>query len=300
MKYGLAACMALVLWAFPLQTSSAAEPVGKVSSAKTAVYGAGTAGRKSLERGDPIFFLDKLSTNGTGIGEFVFQDGTKVAIGPSASIVVDKFVLKNRSTFEKFGVNATKGTFRWISGRSPSSAYQIRTPTGTMAMRGTALDVSMRNGVLHAVLLNGNASVCRGGACQTLNRPGDYVTARGGSVSEKKNVKTAFRSRAEAARIFPFLANPNLLSRQFRVSGSNLLSNASFGRSGGNGAPAGSTGGTASGGTTGDGGTGDGGTGGGGAGGGGTGGGNPCGGNCGVGKGGGGGNGTGNEGKGKK
>jgi hypothetical protein len=169
-----------------------------------------------------------------------------------------------------------------------------------MAMRGTALDVSMRNGVLHAVLLNGNASVCRGGACQTLNRPGDYVTARGGSVSEKKNVKTAFRSRAEAARIFPFLANPNLLSRQFRVSGSNLLSNASFGRSGGNGAPAGSTGGTASGGTTGDGGTGDGGTGGGGAGGGGTGGGNPCGGNCGVGKGGGGGNGTGNEGKGKK
>jgi hypothetical protein len=284
MKYGLAACMALLLCAFPLQTASAAEPVGKVSSAKTAVYGAGTAGRKTLERGDPIFFLDKLSTNGTGIGEFVFQDGTKVAIGPSASIVVDKFVLKNRTTFEKFGVNATKGTFRWISGRSPSSAYQIRTPTGTMAMRGTALDVSMRNGVLHAVLLNGNASVCRGGACQTLNRPGDYVTARGGSVSEKKNVKTAFRSRAEAARIFPFLANPNLLSRQFRVSGSNLLSNASFGRSGGNGAPAGSTGGTASGGTTGDGGTVGGGTGGGGT----VGGGNPCGGNCGVGKGGGG------------
>jgi hypothetical protein len=218
-------------------------------------------GGSTVERGDPIFFLDKLSTNGTGIGEFVFQDGTKVAIGPSASIVVDKFVLKNRSTFEKFGMKATKGTFRWISGRSPSSAYQVSTPTGTMAMRGTAVDFAMRNGVLHAVLLNGRVSVCRGGACQSLDRPGDYVTARGGSISEKKNVKTAFKSRAEAARIFPFLANPNLLSRQFRVRGSNLLSNASFGRSGGNNsAPTGSSGGT----TGGVGGGGDGGGGGGG------------------------------------
>jgi hypothetical protein len=298
MKYALSACIAVLLCALPMQTSSAAEPVGKVSSAKTAVYSAGNGGRKTVERGDPIFFLDKLSTNGTGIGEFVCQDGTKVAIGPSASIVVDKFVLKNRSTFEKFGVKVTKGTFRWISGSSPSSAYQISTPTGTMAMRGTGVDFSMRNGVLHAVLLNGRASICRGGACRSLNRPGDYVTARGGSISEKKNVKTAFKSRAEAARIFPFLANPNLLSRQFRVPGSNLLSNASFGRSGSNNsAPSGSSVGASDGGGGDDGGGDDGGGGGGGSG---KGGGNPCGGNCGVGKGGGFGNGTSNEGKGKK
>jgi hypothetical protein len=152
----LAAVMLMIM----AQPSIAAEQVGKVASAKTAVYSAGDGGRKTLQTGDPVFFLDRLSTNATGIGEFVFQDGTKVALGPSANIVVDRFVLKNRSTFASFGVKATKGSFRWISGRSPSAAYRINSPVGTMGVRGTAFDVTTRNGVTHVVLLNGSGRFC--------------------------------------------------------------------------------------------------------------------------------------------
>jgi hypothetical protein len=244
MRHVVAPFIALLLCVFVATPSSAAEQVGKVASAKTAVYSSGTGGRKALDTGDPVFFLDKLSTNGTGIGEFVFQDGTKVAIGPSASIVVDRFVLKNRSTFQSFGVKATKGTFRWISGRSPSSAYRINTPTGTMAARGTAFDVTTRNGVTHVVLLNGAAKFCKGKECCELKRSGDYIAVKPGSLCNKMNVKKAFKNRAIAARTFPFLANPRLLSPSFRVAGSNLLANATFGGTGGRDAPAGSTGGT--------------------------------------------------------
>jgi hypothetical protein len=118
----------------------AAEPVGKVLSAKASVY----SGKRTLQAGDEVFLRDRLSTSATGAAEFVFRDGTKLAMGPSARLVVDQFVLKGRSTFSKFGITATKGTFRWISGRSPSSAYQIKTPTGTMGIRGTAFDFTVK------------------------------------------------------------------------------------------------------------------------------------------------------------
>jgi hypothetical protein len=252
MKYGLATCIAFLLGFVLVHPVSAAEPVGKVTSAKTAVFSSGSGGRKTLDEGDPVFFLDRLSTNGTGVGEFVFQDGTKLALGPSAGLVVDRFVLKNRTSFQKFGVKATKGTFRWISGRSPSSAYQISTPTGTMSSRGTAFDVTTRNGVTHIVLLNGAAKFCSGKECCTLKRSGDYIAAQKGKVCDKKDVRTAFKTRKQAAQVFPFLANPGMLSPSFRPAGSNLLRNASFGGGSGTG-PAGNTntGGTTTGGTTG-------------------------------------------------
>jgi hypothetical protein len=123
-----------------VQPLSAAEPVGKVLSAKKSVY----SGQRTLRAGDQVFFRDRLSTSATGAAEIMFRDGTKLAMGPSASLVVDQFVLKDPSTFRKFGITATKGTFRWISGSSPSSAYQIKTPTGTMGIRGTAFDFTVK------------------------------------------------------------------------------------------------------------------------------------------------------------
>lgn len=226
MKNGIGACLAFMMCLVLAGSAAAAEQVGKVANAKTAV----TSGGKPVDRGDPIFFMDRLATNSTGVGEFVFDDGTRLAIGPSASVVVDRFVVKNRSSFQKLGVKATKGAFRWVSGRSPSTAYSIKTPMGTMGVRGTAFDVRIVNGVTHVVLLNGKARFCAGSTCRSLNRSGDYIAATGGRISEPVKVKQAFKNKADAAKIFPFLANPNLLSSRFRVSGSNLLGGGGFGK----------------------------------------------------------------------
>ena len=191
-----------------VQPSSAADPLGKVLNAKTSVYSSGSNGKKTLRAKDPIYFMDKLSTNATGIGEFVFDDGTKVALGPSASLVVDRFVQKDRSTFSKFGVAATKGTFRWISGNSPSAAYRVKTPLGTMGFRGTGVEISMVNGVLHAVVLNGNAQFCAGGKCTSLTQSGDYIRSDGRTISPKTKVTSAFKTKKDAEKVFPLLANP--------------------------------------------------------------------------------------------
>ena len=102
----------------------AGAPVGKVRVATKVLRASGNSGARILSSNDDIFFQDRISTNATGAGEFQFTDGTKLAVGPSASLVVDAFVFKDSSSFQKLGLSAAKGTFRWISGHSPSSAYQ--------------------------------------------------------------------------------------------------------------------------------------------------------------------------------
>ena len=203
---------------------SASEPIGKVLSAVKTVQASGTAGTRVLAKSDDIFFLERISTNSTGVGEFEFSDGTKLAVGPSASLVVDKFIFRNKSTFQKLGLAATRGTFRWISGHSPSSAYQIRTPLGTMGIRGTAFDVTVRNGRVYVALITGSAKFCAGSTCQTLNRSCDFIVADGRKVSEPASVSSAFTKREAAAQIFPYLARPDRLSSRFRVGGGNCLS----------------------------------------------------------------------------
>ena len=199
-------------------------PVGKVVSAAATVRASGNAGTRVLDKNDGIFFLDRISTNGTGAGEFEFTDGTKLAVGPGASLVVDQFVFKNNSSFQKLGLSAAKGTFRWISGRSPSSAYKIRTPLGTMGIRGTAFDVTILNGRVYIALISGNAKFCSGRSCQTLKRSCDYIVADGRKISEPTRVSSGFAKREAAAKIFPYLANPRRLSSKFRVGGGNCLS----------------------------------------------------------------------------
>lgn len=202
---------------------AAGAPVGKVVSAAATVRASGNTGARVLTKNADIFFLDRISTNSTGIGEFVFSDGTKLAVGPSASLVVDQFVFKNQSSFQKLGLSATKGTFRWISGHSPSSAYKIRTPVGTMGIRGTAFDVTILNGRVYIALISGNAKFCAGSSCQTLKRSCDYIVADGRKISEPTRVSSGFAKHEAAAKIFPYLANPKRLSSKFRVGGGNCL-----------------------------------------------------------------------------
>jgi hypothetical protein len=167
--------------------------------------------------------LDRISTNATGTGEFQFNDGTKLAIGPGASLAVNQFVFRSKSRFQKLGLSAARGTFRWISGSSASSAYKISTPHGTIGIRGTAFDVTIRNGRVYVALITGNAKFCAGSSCRTLKRSCDYIEVKGRNISEPQAISKGFKKREAAGQIFPYLANPRRLSSRFRVGGGNCL-----------------------------------------------------------------------------
>ncbi|QFY61536.1 hypothetical protein FZ934_14675 [Rhizobium grahamii] len=204
----LAALFSLVL-SLPL-TSKAAEEVGQATLIRTEVTGdAGPIIVKS-----PVHRDEKIRTSPSGLGQFIFRDGTKLAVGAGSSVVIDKYVYDDASSVKKLTIRAAKGTFRWISGSSSSSAYSIVTPAGTIGVRGTAFDFYVGpNGQTAMVLLNGEAEFCGAGGCKKLEQPCDCVIAtRGGGVSDPRAVDQQTLQRLGNRRALPFLSRDQLLS----------------------------------------------------------------------------------------
>jgi hypothetical protein len=202
---------------------SAPTPIGKTVQASSTVRATGAAGARVLGAATPVYFKDALRSNATGTGQFEFVDGTKLAIGPNATIVIDKFVYKGGRTVQQLGIQAAKGAFRFISGQSPSGAYKIATPYGTMGIRGTAFDFTVRGGKTYLVLLRGNVRYCLGSSCQVLRRSCDFIVASNGRVSKPEHLGKRMDIR-EARTVFPHLANQSRLASSFRLPGQSCLS----------------------------------------------------------------------------
>jgi hypothetical protein len=188
-----------------------AETVGKAVAVRTIVTGA----NGELKRSDPVSRDERIGTNDTGLGQFQFVDGTKLAVGPNATIVIDDFVLSSRNRVKKLTLNITKGTLRWISGKSPSTAYTITTAAGTLGVRGTAVDIAVRGDTAMMVLLNGAARWCLAN-CVEVTRPCDFIIATNGNISQPERV-TGSAINQFGLDAFPFLVNNKRLLPSFRL-----------------------------------------------------------------------------------
>lgn len=197
---------------------AAGKKVGEAVQTNTRVAGQGG----ELLKGSPIHRDERIRTNASGSGSFRFDDGTKLAIGPNSSVVIDQYVYGGGNTAKTLAISAAKGTFRWISGKSSSSAYRIETPSGTLGVRGTAFDIYVgANGLTAVVLLSGQAEFCNAAGCQQLQRRCDYLIARpNGQVSKPRGVVRRLEDGRKGEETFPFLAGRTPLARGFKAMSS--------------------------------------------------------------------------------
>jgi hypothetical protein len=201
--------------AFPAYSQ---EQVGQATLIRTSVTGQGGP----LAVKSPVYRDERIRTSPSGLGEFRFADGTKFAIGGNSSVVIDRFVYDSSRTFDKLTLNAARGSFRWISGKSKSDAYEIVTPAGTIGIRGTQLEVFIgAAGQTAVVLLSGAARFCGANGCQDLRRRCDVVVATPGSgVSGASRVNQNIFQAVGTDAAFPFLTGRQRLSRGFQGFGS--------------------------------------------------------------------------------
>lgn len=93
--------------------------------------------------GSQLFEGQTIVTSAIGEVQIVFVDDTRMVIGPNSALVIERILMRDSTTFSSLVTNALGGTFRFITGSSPHSAYQMTTPAGTIAVRGTAYDVTI-------------------------------------------------------------------------------------------------------------------------------------------------------------
>lgn len=132
---------------------------------------------KRVRVGDQVFLNDLVRTAVDSMTKIVFRDTTNMSVGPDSSVKLDRFVYNGDGTAKEVVIHATKGAFRFFSGKSESKAYKVTTPQAVIGVRGTTYDVRITNGLTLVVLQEGEVNVCvtASSNCRTLNQPGQSV-----------------------------------------------------------------------------------------------------------------------------
>jgi hypothetical protein len=91
--------------------------------------------------GDKVFQNEVIRTGANSKSQLLFLDETSLSIGPESEVTLDKFVYNGQGG--TVSLNATKGVFRFISGSLPKQAYEIKTPSATVGVRGTIIYIGV-------------------------------------------------------------------------------------------------------------------------------------------------------------
>ena len=139
------ALLVTVLFAVPMTAN--AEPSAAIGVAASitpsAESGVGTV-FQTLAPGSELHASETVRTGDAGKADLVFVDRTNLTVGPTSEVVLDKFVYDPVGSSGKVVLQTTRGAFRFVTGTQDHSAYQIKTPYGSLGVRGTAFTCEVR------------------------------------------------------------------------------------------------------------------------------------------------------------
>jgi hypothetical protein len=213
--------------AFDVAAARAADmpEIGKTVAVKNKVTVEADAIPRSLVKGETVHQNEIVITEKAASAEIELKDSTKLAVGPSARIVLDKFVYDAGAEPGSISINMAKGAFRFITGASPKSAYEIKTPTVSLAVRGTVFDVYVDGDGETVVLLHeGEVDMCAApGSCRRHNKVGHIVRVGVDRIITEPLVWTGSLMKGLAVgTVFPFVGRRLAIDPVRRLSRASL------------------------------------------------------------------------------
>src|SRR5262245_9650865 len=130
-KLKIAAALAVL---FVLSAPANAQSrIGSANSVKPEASGS-VAG--TLSAGSSVHSNETVKTGSSGQAGLGFIDKTTLHVGPSSSVRLDKFVYDPNKGTKSIVIDATKGAFRFSTGAQGTGNVQVKTPHGTLGIRG--------------------------------------------------------------------------------------------------------------------------------------------------------------------
>lgn len=179
-----------------VQTAAADGSIGIAATVMNDVTGKRGANMRQIEFKDEIFQTEKIETGAGSAAEIVLRDNTRISLAPRSSILIEKAIFDPSPSRRKVSVMVTSGTIRFVSGNSPSSAYEVKTPAGTIGLSGTDF----------VVLLGFNGSVnvsVNSGTVLLANNAGESVTIEKGQASSIRPADETGKQAAPSAPSHP-------------------------------------------------------------------------------------------------
>jgi len=210
---------ALVALGFLSFSGSALAASGKALGVKPAAAVETKSDTKTLTVGADVFIGDRVVTGADGQVQIKFTDQTELVVGPNSALLIEDYLLRQDDSAGKFAINALSGTFRFTTGRAPKDRYIIKTPTGTIGVRGTSFDFNSSSEETKVLLYHGQVILCNlDKTCVTLDDTcelGAYDLGRSEILGHTDDFKGAAREDLKAS--FRYAQSQAPLLGAFRV-----------------------------------------------------------------------------------
>lgn len=166
----------LVLIVLPLAAAASDEgKVGFVDKAQNEAQVISSGNSLTAVIGTPVRMKDELRTGDNGRLQVTFLDDTVLTLGANASIIIDSYVFDPEDGVGNTVFQATKGAFRFATGRIKNlkqASIAVSTPFADIGVRGTEFWGGVLDGKFGVLLLQGEVSVSNQAGRVTLSAPG--------------------------------------------------------------------------------------------------------------------------------
>ena len=126
-------CICALLLAVTSMVANAQARIGTASSVKPEASGsiAGT-----LSAGSGVHASESIRTGSSGQADLRFLDNSNLTVGPGSNVRLDKFAYDPNRGSGSVAVEASRGAFRFVTGSQNKGEVKVKTPSGTLGIRG--------------------------------------------------------------------------------------------------------------------------------------------------------------------
>lgn len=171
-------CALIVLAATALWPAMAAE-IGTTVVVVSNVMGTVKTVSRQLVINDNVEQDELIATAPDAATQIQFVDGTKVTLGPNAKVVLDKFVYDPSPGKGALVLSVSQGVLRFTTGNMAHENYKIVTPTGTLGVRGTDLNILVGGGQTLIQVIDGSVSGSTTDGVMKIFNKGDCFSITG-------------------------------------------------------------------------------------------------------------------------
>jgi hypothetical protein len=133
----------ILLAATPLQAEQAA-PAGHIKKVSGSAFIVRQSETVPARAGDAVFASDALRTAADGTVGVTLQDDTRISLGPSSEVRLERYVYAPGEGGLGMVLNFVKGVSAYVSGRMAKlapDAIRLETPAAIVGVRGTTVAV---------------------------------------------------------------------------------------------------------------------------------------------------------------
>jgi hypothetical protein len=125
---------ALLLTALVVVQSApaSAEAIGRATAVKPEAH----ANARLLSAGTEVNSEETVRTGTAGVADLRFRDESNLSVGPSSTVRLNKFVYDPNKGAGSSVIEVTRGAFRFSTGSQSKGDYKVKTPYGTLGIRG--------------------------------------------------------------------------------------------------------------------------------------------------------------------